>query len=454
MGKTMGHIVQKRNKSQMKLVCPGFIFVGKTLVSCPFYINARGEDDFTVHITTLNLTHNCSCEGRVRQIKTSIVKDFAPISTSSFSPSTVKRGGDSKQLTEMIEKESGLKVRYGQAHEIVSTIRGISSVQVVGQFRLLESYFALLQENDVEGTYSIATKAMWNRPGEKEFISYYCAPSCTKQFWKESRRCVYIDGTHIYNEVGGVLLFLVTKDANNSLIVLAFGYCRKEDRDNYDMFFERARVDFPGKIVAIGDGDKGMEFSLLAIWKDVELSRCLRHRMENYQSKHPGHRIRREEVRPKIYGAVRSTNPSTWKFLLSELLKLQHGQEIVNWLNDIRTSCHAHFYNDLGHARFGDTLNNPAEQMNNAVKDSRFLPVVEMTKALLQWIFNKFFEAKMDIRKIEEQVGVVDSFTNHGRTTIKSQLGKAQQARYDHNNYICYQDENNYDKFNLSYFRQ
>ena len=160
----------------------------------------------------------------------------------------------------------------------------------LGSFDSWSRISTRLQTGDPGGSYDVK---IVERNGQREFQRFYVAPLCTKEFWKHCRRCGASDGTHCSTTVRGMLLIFSVLDANNQVMVLAFCYTGKEDRDGYDYFFSHLSVDFPGRTIVIGDGDKGMEFGMLAKWRTAELSRCVRHRLDNYHKANPSHKVLR-----------------------------------------------------------------------------------------------------------------------------------------------------------------
>ncbi len=388
VGKPRAHKVERRKKERLRIVCSGFDV--KRRCECKFVLNASLNVEGIAKVGKIDLNHTCTGEGdRERGVRGDLALSIAPVTASSFIPTGGIKGGDTEQLRAMMERESGYKPSYRVCSQIVRERKGDDNIQAVGQFRYLESYIKQLQTCDPSGHYDVSVAQVGTI---REFQRLYVAPSATISFWKHARRCGATDGTHCHTIVKGMLLLFAVQDANNQLMVLAFCFTESEDRAGYDYFFQHVAKDFPGNTIIIGDGDKGMKHSMLEFWKSATLSRCVRHYIKNYHTDNAKDKIHRPHVTSRIYASARTTTTAAWEHHLTNIRSEEVGGEaIATWLESIRGSVQAQHFNSIGLRRYGETVNNNAEQMNNVFIDLRGLPVLSLVKGILSWIGKKFF---------------------------------------------------------------
>jgi hypothetical protein len=78
-------------------------------------------------------------------------------------------------------------------------------------------------------------------------------PSASIRFWKNCRRMISVDGAHHYGQLGGVILTLTVKDANNHNMTLMYCICKNENADNWGFFMQYVLKAFPGIKFMISD---------------------------------------------------------------------------------------------------------------------------------------------------------------------------------------------------------
>jgi hypothetical protein len=200
--------------------------------------NAMGEGSHWF-IYSFNGQHSCkdSESVRKRNYQHSQIESTS-IPLRGFVPNKRTQGGAAKQVIDIASKD-GMAIGRGQAHSIVNTLR-VDSVPVhIGQYWLLKSYFAILEDKDPGGTFKLemeTKKKGWNdwNPAP-QFKRCYVAFSFTKHQWMVgSVRIIVTDGT--FTKTGiftHTILLAVTYDGNNELVLLAFAFCPKENTDNW-----------------------------------------------------------------------------------------------------------------------------------------------------------------------------------------------------------------------------
>ena len=154
-----------------------------------------------------------------------------------FIPSK-KKSGSTNQLTMMIKNSDGIHINKGQAHKIVQDISQNGVHVHIGQYLLLLSYVQFLQEVDQEGSFEIETGiSTWIN--KEQFKRMYVAFSYVKQFWRKGG-CIPLYAVDRTFTTSGkfkqTILFAVSYDANNELVMLAYAICSIENEDNWNWF--------------------------------------------------------------------------------------------------------------------------------------------------------------------------------------------------------------------------
>nr|XP_043638468.1 uncharacterized protein LOC122609490 [Erigeron canadensis] len=185
------------------------------------------------------------------------------------------------------------------------------------------------------------------------------------------RPVISVDGTHLKGSYKGNMLVAVAKDANNSILPIAFTIVDEETVDSWCWFFEQLRCVVQDKqLCVISDRHRGIIHLMkyLEKWKEPFAYHrfCLRHVWSNLMSRFKNLTLKRlcwaigsttqERKFSRYKREIEALNPSAWKYL-EEIDKSQ-------W-------CLA-FDNNL---RWGSLTTNISESFNNVLRGARQLPI-------------------------------------------------------------------------------
>ena len=104
-----------------------------------------------------------------------------------------------------------------------------------------------------------------------------------------------------------MLLLTVTRDREDQILPLTWGFVPTKSADNWFFFFSHFRHTFPSlrdkelKFTMISDQSKGLEPALVAEFPDITPTYCCYHLGENLMKFHPG-----GEVRDLFWKAVKA----------------------------------------------------------------------------------------------------------------------------------------------------
>lgn len=331
--------------------------------------------------------------------------DSTCIPLKGFVPNKRTQGGGAKQVIDIASKD-GMAIGRGQAHSIVRTLR-VDSVPVhIGQYWLLKSYFATLQDKDPGGTFKLemeTKKKDWNdwNPAP-QFKRCYVAFSFTKHQWTVgSVRIIVTDGT--FTKTGiftHTILLAVTYDGNNELVLLAYAFCPKENTENWVWFLRLLKSDFPGIEILVADYDKGIQsaeyqailFSIQAIF-----GRCLKHMVGNAALAARKNNKLRPNEEATVFKLCRARTEARYKIQLEALYNLKPF--LADWFDSNKDLFASYRFIERSKPRFRIITSNAAEQMNSALIEERAEPIFDSICHIGDWQKKKTFERHEKAKK-------------------------------------------------------
>nr|XP_010907009.1 uncharacterized protein LOC105033788 [Elaeis guineensis] len=154
-----------------------------------------------------------------------------------------------------IKKDFDIHLPYGQAWLVKEVARFALHGEDYASFDLLQWYGEIVAETNPEGLFVLEYP---DRHFERMFI---CFHACLVGFKSGCRSLLFIDGTHILNRYGGVMLSAVVLNAENGMFLLAF---------------------------AIVDRAKGLTKGVRTSFPNATNGYCLRYLKENFKKKLDG----------------------------------------------------------------------------------------------------------------------------------------------------------------------
>lgn len=217
------------------------------------YAVARGDNDIEV---TQFEHHTCqNGSQRSRQVKSAVLSKSAPI-IEDFVPNPFHSTGNARQVQMMVQNQSGVQMKAGQAHKIVRQKLGNIS-EHLAHYRLLPSFLSALKAQDAGGCYDLNTSTC--SEGQSQFESLFIAPSGAIKNWTAYDRMLTVDATFLKGPTKGLLFLATTYDSNNSLVLLIFGVARSEDVLTWAWFLEKTFDTLNNLRCRMSDGAKGLE---------------------------------------------------------------------------------------------------------------------------------------------------------------------------------------------------
>ncbi|XP_074328219.1 uncharacterized protein LOC141666121 [Apium graveolens] len=244
-----------------------------------------------------------------------------------------------------------------------------------------------------------------------------------------------IDGTHLYDKYGGVLLTATAVVGFNHILLVAFIIVEGENAASWSWFMERLKnkvVIRRRDVCVISNRHKG----IISVMNNSELGWCEPHSHHRFCCRHLaanfGKEFRKDKIKERIVPLCSQiTGP---KFTLHWNALIAAEPRAQQWFDDKPLS-HWSLAYDEG-KRFGIMTTNMAESWNNEIKVGRKLPIT----ALVKTIFHKLV-AYFDQRRIEVEKQCVDGnlFTLHANKMLnrwKESASGHHGTVFDHDSWI------------------
>ncbi|KAL6587636.1 hypothetical protein OROMI_000614 [Orobanche minor] len=189
-----------------------------------------------------------------------IAKDVIFNNKASMIASDVQRlfGAKIKYSTALSARNQALTMTYGDSSE---------------SFRKLPSYFYMLEQSNPGSVVDLQT----DEAGAFEYCFMSLAASI--RGFKACRPVIVVDGTHLKGKYNGIMFVAATKDANEQIFPLAFGFGAKECDESWIWFLEQCRRTFgsPENLLIVSDQHVSIKNALDVVYPGTPHGICTYH---------------------------------------------------------------------------------------------------------------------------------------------------------------------------------
>ncbi|KAI3468197.1 hypothetical protein Pfo_024860 [Paulownia fortunei] len=205
--------------------------------------------------------------------------------------------------------------------------------------------------------------------GDERFSRFYvCFDALKKRFIPGCRPIIEVDGCHLKDPYGGVLLTAVGTDSNNNLYHIAYAIVCKECRETWKWF-------------------------LIVLKKDLNITRtheytfmfCVRHLHNNF--KNAG--FKGLAFKNTLWRAAMASTPCEFKVRMSEMRDL--NESVANWFNDKPPNQWSRSYFNE-HCKWDMLLNNVCKSFNSNILDAREKPIITMFEWIREFLMRRLQE--------------------------------------------------------------
>lgn len=345
-------------------------------------------------VKSSSLMHTCSVSGatgRERNLRSKFVQSFVP----ELASVATMNGKHASSVSKLVSDKIGVQLGRTQAHALARESALDPVAQAAKEFRFIEAYLRVLASRDPEGTY-LFKKA--NSEDGFEFQHTFVAPSATKAFWRHCHRGVIaVDATFLIGPFKGALFAAVTKNAQDELVLLAFGQYPKENFEHWSHFLGQVKKEFPGISLILCDKQKGLD-ACHSLYPLVRFGRCAKHLLDNAHENFPK-KISSEWERA-FWGMAKAPTEAAYMDFYKKLVEL--SPRPAEYVHSAKDQFAEHVFQKEGIRRFGDSTSNMAEQFFSvmAKKDFKELPILQLHQHLLIWLSQRLHSARQTIAQL------------------------------------------------------
>jgi hypothetical protein len=214
------------DKSQRK-----FNVVVCWIPECTFRVRASLKDKIgCVEITVLDDTHT-ACAG-VLPSKRRSASTHNFLRTAVPKALAVDKTTKPKDVVKAIKHEYNQSITYHAAHKVLGTLNGVSMDAEREQYRQLGLLVETIRQADPEVALTLNVN-----PETARFRNFFICPSAArKSFENGCLPLLVCDGTFTKGKFRQILLFAVSLDANNHVLLLAWAIVSSENEANWRFF--------------------------------------------------------------------------------------------------------------------------------------------------------------------------------------------------------------------------
>ncbi|KAL6557546.1 hypothetical protein OROMI_017896 [Orobanche minor] len=236
---------------------------------CPFILRAKSLGK--AWVVDVWCTHTCEKDLRYHADPTVLSKVLA----SYFVPNLMVEGVvlRPRDIQAQVQRLFGAKIKYSTAlsarNQALTMTYGDSSES----FRRLPSYFYMLEQSNPGSVVDLQT----DEAGAFEYCFMSLAASI--RGFKACRPVIVVDGTHLKGKYNGIMFVAATKDANEQIFPLAFGFGAKECDESWIWFLEQYRRTFgsPENLLIVSDQHVSIKNALDVVYPGTPHGICTYH---------------------------------------------------------------------------------------------------------------------------------------------------------------------------------
>ncbi|KAL6550418.1 hypothetical protein OROMI_020906 [Orobanche minor] len=236
---------------------------------CPFILRAKSLGK--AWVVDVWCTHTCEKDLRYHADPTVLSKVLA----SYFVPNLMVEGVvlRPRDIQAQVQRLFSAKIKYSTAlsagNQALTMTYGDSSES----FRKLPSYFYMLEQSNPGSVVDLQT----DEAGAFEYCFMSLAASI--RGFKAFRPVIMVDGTHLKGKYNGTMFVAATKDANEQIFPLAFGFGAKECDESWIWFLEQCRRTFgsPENLLIVSDQHVSIKNALDVVYPGTPHGICTYH---------------------------------------------------------------------------------------------------------------------------------------------------------------------------------
>ncbi|KAE8233607.1 hypothetical protein CF326_g1353 [Tilletia indica] len=379
--------VKKSDKTRIVYRC------GAQTSACPWGARVWMGSGSRVKISRLDDINTHTCIGTLAPYRPAWSKNTF-LARAIQERMTIKAGTPAKEIADVLRKGLNIEAGLDAIYKAKKTILGCHDEELRNQVRYLPAYFAKLKSADQDTIAVIVPEIpQESQTNTKvEFERCFVAPGPARVAFNYCRPIVALDGTFLKGKVKLVLLLAATFDANDSLVILAWGLVASESTSSWSWFIRHLKAAFPRieapVITIVSDRDKGLLAAVDEELPDVSHAYCCYHLAANLKKHHGA------STQPLFWRCVYATSESEFNRAMDQIR--ERCKEAADYLCAPEQD-HSHWASyAFKNRRWGLVTSNLAEVANSLLVPIRSLPLLQLLSSIYEHQQEKFYARRME----------------------------------------------------------
>jgi hypothetical protein len=308
-----------------------------------------------------------ACIGARKKKRTSVSK-FTFLKEAVPNALAITTSTKPRDVRAAVQHHYGHKIDYQAAHKVLATLQHKDIEYEREEFKLLPAYVEVLKQADPDGRFVLQLNDATHR-----FERLFIGPSACRTSFRSCTKLVACDGTFTKSRFRQTLLFAVTVDGNDEVMVLAWALVESENEESWAFFFRELDRGIPeinrAGVTLISDRDKGL-VAADRFFPRAKRAYCCQHIADNIQSQFG------MEARGLFWAIAHARTEEAFHAAFQELE--QRKPPAARYLAEIQRAHYATAFFPSPGRRYGHLTSNIVESANALFLDERELPVLDM----------------------------------------------------------------------------
>ena len=148
----------------------------------------------------------------------------------------VTRSTRTKDVQAAVQQFYKQRIGYPVAHKVLQVLQRKDIEVERDEFRKLPAYLEVLKKEDPSGHFILKTD-----PATERFQRLFVSPSACQNTFRFCPKIIACDGTFTKSKFRQTLLFAVTIDGNDEVVVLAWALVESENEDSWSFFLKELK---------------------------------------------------------------------------------------------------------------------------------------------------------------------------------------------------------------------
>ncbi|XP_019194863.1 PREDICTED: uncharacterized protein LOC109188688 isoform X2 [Ipomoea nil] len=294
------------------------------------------------------------------------------------------------------DEHHSLSIR--QAYKALDFARRDIKGDLEDNFNKIWSYCLEIEKTNPKTTFKVEESDLQYEGGKKRFLRMYMCWEACKDGFKYCMPLIGVDGCHIKDKAGGMMLTPVGIDGNEGLFPIAYAIVEGENKDSWYWFLKLLCTDLEIDNVSqrqytfMSDKQKGLIPAFEEVIPMVSHRFCVRHLHSNMKVAGFGG----VPIRDALWKAARATTVSTFSKAMRELKALD--VQAFQWLMQKHPAewSRSHFSTN---ANSDMLVNNICESFNAMILDARDSPLIHCLEIVRKQVMLRLFECRKQATK-------------------------------------------------------